>query len=154
VIEAGKADDLKLVTGFLKNKLAGSTGFKVTVKAISEAPATIKLLILKRQDTTIGKEGYHLLVSKKGVIIKANEAAGLFHGAQTLVQLFPKEIEGLEVTHGIVWKVPCIDIKDYPRFGWRVLPHPPRPTAFRTFTCLRLIAAPSSGHRSRGLLRR
>jgi hexosaminidase len=121
IIEAGKTAEVKLVSDFLKNKLTGTTGFTVTVKGISAAPATIKLLLSKKPDTTLGKEGYHLLVTKKGVIIKANEAVGLFHGAQTLVQLFPKEIEGLEVTRGITWAAPCVDIMDYPRFGWRGL---------------------------------
>jgi len=121
IIEAVKTADVKLVTDFLKNKLTGSTGVKVAIKGNSAAPATIKLLLLKKPDTALGKEGYHLLVSKKGVIIKANEPAGLFYGAQTLIQLLPKEIEGLEVAHGVVWTVPCVDIKDYPRFGWRGL---------------------------------
>jgi len=121
VIEAGATDELKLVTTYLKNKLTTSTGALVTVKNTSATPATIKLLLYKKQDTTLGKEGYHLWVSNKGIIIRANEPAGLFYGVQTLVQLFPKEIEGAEVAPNVKWAAPCVDITDYPRFGWRGL---------------------------------
>ena len=55
--------------------------------------ATIQLILNKKADDVIGKEGYHLLVTPKNIVIKANEPAGLFYGVQTLVQLFPKEIE-------------------------------------------------------------
>jgi hexosaminidase len=121
VIEAGTADDIKPVTAYLKNKLTTSTGVLVTVKNSSSTPATIKLSLNKKPDTALGKEGYHLLVSTKGIIIKANEPAGLFYGVQTLVQLFPKEIESQEVVHHVSWTAPCVDIKDYPRFVWRGL---------------------------------
>jgi hexosaminidase len=121
VIQAGAAVDLKPVTAYLKNKLTASTSALVTVKNTFAAPATIKLLLYTKPDTSLGKEGYHLLVSTKGVVIRANEPAGLFYGVQTLVQLLPKEIESAEVVSHVKWTVPCVDIVDYPRFGWRGL---------------------------------
>ncbi len=121
VIEAGASNEIKLVTTYLKNKLTTSTGALVTVKNTSATPATIKLSLYKKQDTTLGKEGYHLWVNPKGIIIKANEPAGLFYGVQTLVQLFPKEIESDEVVPHVKWAAPYVDITDYPRFGWRGL---------------------------------
>jgi hexosaminidase len=120
-IYASTGASVKSVTDYLENKLATSTGVLVTVNSSSSAPATIKLLLYKKPDAALGKEGYHLSVSAKGVIIKANEPAGLFYGLQTLVQLFPKEIESPEVVHKVSWTIPYVDIEDYPRFAWRGL---------------------------------
>ncbi len=38
-----------------------------------------------------------------------------------LVQLFPKEIESPFTVANVKWEAPCVDITDYPRFGWRGL---------------------------------
>jgi hexosaminidase len=40
---------------------------------------------------------------------------------QTLLQLFPKEIESASVATGVQWTAPAVEITDYPRFGWRGL---------------------------------
>ncbi len=121
LITAPSQADVRLVTAYLKNKLTTSAGSLVTIKSASSIPATIKFILNTKADTLLGKEGYHLWVSKKGIIIRANEAAGLFYGAQTLIQLLPKEVESNEVVTGVKWSVPCVDIKDYPRFAWRGL---------------------------------
>ncbi|MDB5007803.1 MAG: exo 1 [Mucilaginibacter sp.] len=121
LVVAGPGAELKSVTSYLKNKLTASTGALVTIKNSAKVPPTIKLILNAKADTVLGKEGYHLWVSKKGIIIRANEPAGLFYGVQTLIQLFPKEIESPEVVAGIKWATPCVDIKDYPRFSWRGL---------------------------------
>jgi len=53
-----------------------------------------------------------------GVIISANQPAGLFYGMQTLLQLLPKEIESKTVSKAN-WSIAAAKITDYPRFGWR-----------------------------------
>jgi hexosaminidase len=121
LIGAPSQADVRLVTTYLKNKLATSAGSLVTVKSAFSTPVTLKFVLNIKADTVLGKEGYHLWVTKKGIIIRANEATGLFYGAQTLIQLLPKEIESNEVVTGVKWAVPCVDIKDYPRFAWRGL---------------------------------
>jgi len=73
---------------------------------------------LKKQ---LGEEGYKLDVSPKRIDIRAAESAGLFYGIQTLRQLLPAEIFGNEKAEGLEWSVPCVNIVDYPRFGWRGL---------------------------------
>ncbi len=118
LIEAGTEAGMKPVIAFLKDRLSTPTGSSVTVK--SAAPiATIKLVLNKKAETVIGKEGYHLLSTPKNIIITANEPAGLFYGVQTLVQLFPKEIESAVPVKQVKWIAPCVSITDYPRFGWR-----------------------------------
>lgn len=121
VIVANNQAGLQPVTSYLKRKLTLATGALVMIKSASSTPATIKLLLNKKNDAELGKEGYHLLVRTKGIIINANEPAGLFYGVQTLIQLFPKEIESAEVVHHVKWIAPNVDIRDYPRFAWRGL---------------------------------
>jgi hexosaminidase len=51
--------------------------------------------------------------------LKAPKPTGLFYAIQTLRQLLPVEIEKRALVSGGVWQVPCVDIEDSPRFGWR-----------------------------------
>ena len=120
VIEADPQPGLDWPVAFLKNRLTISTGISISVSR-SPAPAVIRLLINKTADPVIGKEGYQLTVSGKEIIIRANEPAGVFYGIQSLLQLFPKEIEGDSVVTKTPWTAPCVQITDYPRFQWRGL---------------------------------
>ncbi len=81
---------------------------------------SIQLHLNVSPDTLLGAEGYILQSSSKGIIISANETAGLFYGVQTLLQLLPAEIESKEVV-AMQWKIPAVKITDYPRFAWRGL---------------------------------
>ena len=121
LIQAGPQAGVGLVTNYLRNKLATATGLRVTVRNVFSVPPAIKLALNSKPDTLIGKEGYRLRVGKKGIIINANDAAGLFYGVQTLVQLLPKEIESAEAVPNVSWTAPYVSITDYPRFGWRGL---------------------------------
>ncbi|HXB96087.1 MAG TPA: family 20 glycosylhydrolase [Puia sp.] len=63
-----------------------------------------------------GREGYTLSVTSSTIRISANSPAGIFYGMQTLIQLLPPDY-----TSGSSAAIPCVDITDYPRFGWRGL---------------------------------
>jgi hexosaminidase len=120
VIAGGGAAVLKPVTTFLKNHIANATGLPVTIGDASAA-AAIKLVLDGTADAALGMEGYQLSVKPKGITITANAPAGLFYGAQTLLQLFPKEIESKTAIANVKWEAPAVEITDYPRFGWRGL---------------------------------
>jgi hexosaminidase len=120
IIEAAEQPEMKQVVAFLKYRLSVPAAVHVTVSKAAPA-AIIKLLLNKTTDPVIGKEGYHLSVTPKNILITANQPAGLFYGVQTLVQLFPKEIESAAPVKNIKWEAPCVEITDYPRFGWRGL---------------------------------
>ena len=120
VIEASSKPEMKQVVAFLRDRLSTPTGSKVRVSsAASTAP--IRLILNEKPDGSIGKEGYTLSVTPTRIIIKANQPAGLFYGVQSLIQLFPKEIESATLVKNIKWTAPCVEVKDYPRFGWRGL---------------------------------
>jgi hexosaminidase len=61
-----------------------------------------------------GDEAYKILVTRNKITISASNRAGVFYGLQTLRQmiLFGKQADG-------TFKVPCVEIKDQPRFAWR-----------------------------------
>ncbi len=58
--------------------------------------------------TRLGPEGYTLSVTPERITVEAAARAGLFYGFQTLRQMV--EADGT---------VPCAEIEDAPRFGWR-----------------------------------
>jgi hexosaminidase len=117
-IAAASQPEMKQVIASLKDRLSVPTAIPVM---LSNTAATIRLVLNKTEDPVIGKEGYHLSVTPKNILITANQPAGLFYGVQTLIQLFPKEIESAVPVKNIKWEIPCVEITDYPRFGWRGL---------------------------------
>ena len=114
-----KAEGTDAVINALKQKLK-VTGSSVVVVE-KGATSNFLLALNAKPDNTLGTEGYRLSVTPKAVVIKANKAAGLYYGLQTLFQLFPKEIESTTPVRNVKWAVPCIEVTDYPRFGWRGL---------------------------------
>jgi hexosaminidase len=120
-IEARDRQDLGQTLEDLKNHLTQSTGYTVTLSD-KAAAANIRLILLKTHEPSfLGAEGYQLSVTPEKIEIRANQPAGLFYGVQTLLQLFPKEIESRQKVSGVKWKVPCVTISDAPRFAWRGL---------------------------------
>ena len=120
VIEAGSQPQLAQTISFLKDRLTIPTGYKVSVLNSATSP-TISLILNRTTDAVLGEEGYKLSVTPKKITITANEAAGLFYGVQSLVQLFPSQIESAVPVNDVKWQAPAAEITDYPRFGWRGL---------------------------------
>lgn len=114
------SDELQNSVALLKEKIVTAAGTRVTI-ASKDDQAAIVLQINPSEDITLGKEGYRLHVNPKQIVIRANQPAGLFYGVQTLLQLFPKEIEGKKIVKTNKWRIPSVNIADYPRFAWRGL---------------------------------
>ncbi|RYF47107.1 MAG: beta-N-acetylhexosaminidase, partial [Cytophagaceae bacterium] len=106
----------KPTADLLARQLNAPTGFSISPKEGSAG--TIQLTLNATPDAKLGDEGYILNATPKGVTITANKPAGLFYGAQTLMQLLPKEI-GSKTAVSTNWAIPSVQITDYPRFGWR-----------------------------------
>ncbi len=117
-IGAPATPEVKNVTDYLKAKLQSATGRSV---AVNTSAPNIQLTLNTTRDTILSSEGYTLSVKANDITITANDAAGLFYGVQTLIQLLPKEIESNTVVKNVDWKAPCVEITDYPRFHWRGL---------------------------------
>lgn len=110
------SQESRKIAEMLSQKLNRATGF--SFKPQQDKAGSIQFNLNKAPLAQIGKEGYTLVSSSKGVVITANKPAGLFYGMQTLLQLLPKEIES-KTPITITWSVPSVKITDYPRFGWR-----------------------------------
>ena len=84
IVQAGSQQGMNPVLDLIRQKFSTATGKMVLVR--TDAPgATIKLVLNKKTDNTIGKEGYYLSVKTTGITITANQPAGLYYGAQTLM---------------------------------------------------------------------
>jgi hexosaminidase len=94
-------------------QLASLTGNKLLITS-GKTKQSIEFKLNKAANSQLGKEGYSIQVSTLNVIISANSPAGLFYGAQTFLQLVPP-VQNSSVI------IPCTEITDYPRFGWRGL---------------------------------
>jgi hexosaminidase len=110
-ISADAAD----VGNYLAGVLRRSTGYPLPVS--TGGSGTIQLL-LSGAPASVGSQGYQLTVTGTGVVVQANQAAGLFAGVQTLLQLLPAAAEGATVAAG-PWTVPGGTVLDYPRFTYR-----------------------------------
>jgi len=120
-IQSPANTELKQAVAFLQERLSIPTGSFVSNVSVPTATATIKLLINDRANPVLGKEGYQLSITPDFITIKANKAAGIFYGIQSLIQLFPAAIESKEPVENTDWTAPCVEITDYPRVSWRGL---------------------------------
>lgn len=64
-----------------------------------------------KKDENISSEGYILLVSENGIEISASTKTGAYYALQTIRKIGRTDLGSR--------KIPCCDIKDEPKFGWR-----------------------------------
>ena len=115
----GESAEAKQIGQYLADKLNPSTGLGLEVKTTSEAPAPGNIfLTLSGNDSELGDEGYQLTITDKLVSLAANKPAGLFHGIQTIRQLFPSQIEMSSKQKG-PWKIATGTIRDFPAYSYR-----------------------------------
>lgn len=112
--------DLKATANLLAKPLRAATGFALKIKSATTKPAAADIVLTTNgADAALGAEGYELSVSTNGVVIRAPAAAGVFYGAQSLLQLLPPEIFSAQPVRDVAWTIPCVGISDSPRFVWR-----------------------------------
>ena len=115
------SDEVKQIANYLTEQLSPATGYGLMVldECKAKSPDDSILLTTKGACEGLGEEGYELIVTEKNITVRAPKPAGLFYGVQTIRQLLPAEIESKKVVPEVRWTVPCVEIKDKPRFGWR-----------------------------------
>ena len=123
-------DEMKNATGIkiAKDRLKSAklSGLDV-LKSCKKGDAHIVLSV----DESLGDEAYRLSVSAKRIDITAAKPAGFFYAFQTLKQLMPRNVMagvyttcftmalGLYDCLPTEYPIPCVEIEDEPRFGWR-----------------------------------
>jgi len=108
----------EVVAQYFARQVGGATGFKLRIIAAGNKSKTA-ILLGAANDPALGEEGYSLVVGKNRVQVTANTRAGLFYGAQTLLQLLPPVVYKPGLAARKTWTIPCVEIKDSPRFKWR-----------------------------------
>jgi hexosaminidase len=112
-------DAFKNEAKLLAQRLRTATGYSIKIKSLSKERHPERILLLKtdRSASATG-EDYNLSVAPDNVVISAKTAAGIFYGTQSLLQLLPPEIFSPKRANAD-WQIPCVEIKDQPRFAWR-----------------------------------
>lgn len=112
-------DDANAALGRDLNQMLGpATGFNLIVDS-TDRPRNVIRLQLDSSLTSLGNEGYRLVVWPQAVTIRAAGPAGIFYGLQTLRQLLPPQIFSATKVDHLAWNIPCVEIEDYPRLRWR-----------------------------------
>src|SRR5579859_6396848 len=77
---------------YLAEQLKMATGYLLPMGGHAEGLTGNITLTLSNAPAGLGSEGYQLEVQSDSVLIRASTEAGLFYGAQTLLQLLPPQI--------------------------------------------------------------
>lgn len=116
---APATDAVRAIGEYLAERLRPATGYALPVVEANAVPAAGRIALTTiGGDPALGAEGYELTITTDGVIVTANEPAGLFYGVQTLRQLLPPSI-ALSTAQASAWTLPTGTIRDHPRFEWR-----------------------------------
>ena len=102
----------------LARDLRPATGYPLVVLPFDPVIVPTVELRLGATDPALGDGGYRLTVARNSVTIRANKAAGLFAGTQTLRQLLPAAIDATSVQRR-KWTIAGGSIVDYPRYAYR-----------------------------------
>ena len=117
------SEDAKDVGVYLRELLKPATGYSLGISERYKGSLNPSSIVITSDgaDESLGDEGYTLEVSKRTIVIKGKTARAMFYGVQSLRQLLPVEVDSKEKAGIAEWKVPCVSIKDKPRFQWRGL---------------------------------
>lgn len=110
-----ESPEMRKVTSCLSSRLENF--YQIKSKVTFSGAAEKKSIFIKlNTGLAIPKEAYNLSVTPKGIILQASSSSGLFYGIQSLLQMMPPIQQKLQEVI-----VPCVEIKDAPRFAWRGL---------------------------------
>ena len=110
VIQTGK---------YLADILQTSTGYGIDViKTQRRAQSGSVEINMDTTLTSLGKEGYDLLIDRRIIALSSASPEGIFRGIQTIRQLLPARVEILSKQEG-PWTIPTGHITDYPVFSYR-----------------------------------
>ncbi len=112
-------NEVVAVAEYLAAKFGPAMKFPLPINSQPHPSENVIHLGLKKNSSE-NEEAYELEITPKFIQIRARGKAGLFYGVQSLRQLLPPEIEKTEHEQE-EWKVPCLFIRDHPRFRWRGL---------------------------------
>jgi hexosaminidase len=116
VIPSGN-EEIWRIAKLFSIQLESLTDLQTTISSDikKDGKQAVILKLNRESNALLDSEGYLLDVSSHKITIAANKPAGIFYGIQTLLQLIPTKKQNASI------EIPCVNIVDYPRFGWRGL---------------------------------
>ncbi|MEO7046358.1 MAG: beta-N-acetylhexosaminidase, partial [Ferruginibacter sp.] len=100
---------LQEAASFFRSAINNISGIELPYNAIKNKSIELKFI----NNAELGDEGYLLHITPSSIQIAANKKAGIIYGMQSLFQTLP----AIRTNAALV--IPCMEIKDYPRFKWR-----------------------------------
>jgi hexosaminidase len=105
--------ELAAISGIVAELWSSYLGFGLQTAYAQTAPSNAVFLAINDvYDETIGNEGYRIDINGNGLVVSANNPAGILYGSQTIYQLLSTHAHG---------RLPGLKITDYPRFDYRGL---------------------------------
>ena len=114
----GDSSQVIVIGNYLANLLRPSTGYDVSVSALSAEQPGKHIFLSLTDDTSLGMEGYELEITRGRVDLKAHQPAGLFYGVQTIRQLLPANVERNN-QQSEAWEIATGKIRDFPEYEYR-----------------------------------
>lgn len=119
VLVDGESEEVLRIGEYLAEKLRPSTGFDLKVSRSKNDPGDGNIYLTTTDaDSTLGDEGYELIITEDLLTVAAPKPAGLFMGVQTLRQLLSDSIE-LGTVQKRPWEIATGNIRDYPTYTFR-----------------------------------
>lgn len=103
----------KAISGFAAS-LSNAGGKECNVTEGSSGKGFIFL-----SDPSIADEAYEMKIGRSKVTVRAGSYNGFLYAIETLKQMLPVEIYAGTPAPEKDWSLPCVTIKDAPRFGYR-----------------------------------
>ena len=114
-----KDERQKEVAAYLVGRLGNATGYRLKIAEGSSASPSNIISFGLTDDEKLGEEGYSIDVGREIISLRAKARAGFFYAVQTFLQLLPGQVYSKTPIETVKWTLPCVSIKDYPRFRWR-----------------------------------
>ncbi|MBM2841260.1 MAG: beta-N-acetylhexosaminidase, partial [Bacteroidetes bacterium] len=119
VVSLGSNETHAKVAEYLVERLRNAAGYKLKLQGAANIPKANFILLNYIKDEELGKEGYAVEVKRDRVYLEANNDRGFFYAVQTLLQLMPPVVFSAKPARQVKWNIPCVSVRDYPRFEWR-----------------------------------
>ena len=100
---------LQEAASFFRSAINNISGIDLPYNTVKNKSVELKLI----NNAELGDEGYLLRITPASIEISANKKAGIIYGMQSLFQTLPA------IRTNAALSIPCMEVKDYPRFKWR-----------------------------------
>jgi hexosaminidase len=112
IVLSGENEAIASIGNLLSRFLGPMVGLELVVVEANGDQGHPDIHLSLDADASLGEEGYELSITPLSIQLRANCAAGLFYGIQTLRQLIPLHASD-------TLRLPAVSIRDIPRFAWR-----------------------------------